>query len=81
MCRKLYRGWKKYDQNIEKEQLKLNKEMKRIEAKERKILAMNRGLRKIVSERMERNGFQKKKKSGKKRKKKKKIVIPERVGW
>jgi hypothetical protein len=83
VCRKLYRGWKKYDQNIEKEQLKLNKEMKRIEAKERKMLAMNRGLRKIVSERMERNGFQKKKKSGgkKRKKKKKKIVIPERVGW
>ena len=68
VCQKLYKKWLIYDNNIKKENFKLNNEMIRIQKKEKDVIIMARGLRKIQSER---NG---KSSSMKKTKKKKRVL-------
>ena len=82
VCKKLYTKWHRKDVEIAKEQRLLEKEMNRIQHREDEMLIMSRGLRKIASERMAKNGLGggvKKRKT--RRKKKKTVKVVERVGW
>ena len=58
-CKRLMRPWMRKDEEMQRAQSKLDREMRRIQAKEAELVLMSRGLRSIISQRIEkesRNG-------------------------